>query len=153
MCYNVCMRRLKVYTIEKICPVCKIEFKANKYRDQECCSRSCARTLQYKNKHAPNWRGGRIKTTTGYIDIWVGKDYPGAKRYGYYAEHRYIMEQYIGRSLERYETVHHINGDKTDNRLENLQLRTGNHGRGIVMKCNNCGSNDIISIEIKNAEA
>lgn len=39
-------------------------------------------------------------------------------------EHRKIMEEYIGRKLTRYEVVHHINGNKKDNRIENLQLMT-----------------------------
>lgn len=38
------------------------------------------------------------------------------------AEHRLVMERSIGRKLLREETVHHLNGDRLDNRLENLEL-------------------------------
>lgn len=38
-------------------------------------------------------------------------------------EHRYVMEQYLGRKLGPNEVVHHINGDKRDNRVENLEIR------------------------------
>lgn len=37
-------------------------------------------------------------------------------------EHRFIMEQYLGRKLYKNEVVHHINGDKSDNRIENLEV-------------------------------
>lgn len=47
-----------------------------------------------------------------------------------YDEHRYLMEQHLGRKLDSKEVVHHINGDPRDNRLENLQVMSlSEHGR------------------------
>ena len=71
----------------------------------------------------PNWRGGRIVTQHGYVLVRVGTEHPLADVRGYAYEHRVVAEQKIGRPLEEGEQVHHINGDRQDNRPENLEVK------------------------------
>ena len=67
------------------------------------------------------WKGGRYKTTHGYILFYAPK-HPHCNNRGYINEHRYIMEKHLKRILSKKEIVHHKNGIKDDNRIENLEL-------------------------------
>ena len=72
-----------------------------------------------------HWKGGRSNTSDGYVKIWVSKDHPFRKmahKDGYVMEHRLIIAQHLNRLLRDTELVHHLNGNKKDNRIENLQL-------------------------------
>ena len=53
----------------------------------------------------------------------VVKDHPRSSKYGYVLYHRIIMENHIGRILNPNEVVHHIDGNKLNNNIENLQLQ------------------------------
>lgn len=80
------------------------------------CSISCAKTGRFNSQ----WTGG-IKKCNGYIYVKY-KNHPNATKKGYIKEHRLVMEKYIGRYLKKGEIVHHINGIRDDNRIENLKL-------------------------------
>ena len=71
---------------------------------------------------APNWNGGR-HMHNGYIEIYAPKHPHKNKRNCIY-EHQKVMEDYLGRYLEKGEVVHHKDLCKTNNNIKNLQLLT-----------------------------
>ena len=84
------------------------------------CSRDCwaiaeSQKPQPTGVRARHWKGGRVDNGQGYVLI---RDAHG----GYVPEHRAVMAQHLGRELLTDEIVHHINGVRDDNRIENLQL-------------------------------
>lgn len=89
----------------------------------------------FGNKH-PNWQGGRYKNKYGYILVY-NPEHPNCNNGGYVREHRLVMEKKIGRYLEKLEIIHHKNGIKDDNRIENLMIVIRKNHLGNV-KCPHC---------------
>jgi hypothetical protein len=77
-------------------------------------------SLAQKGEKHWHWNGGKI-CRGGYILI-LKPDHPFCAKDGYVREHRLVMEKHIGRYLKPVEVVHHINGIKDDNQIENLML-------------------------------
>lgn len=138
--YSVKTRKAKIPSklIWVECPICKERRwqRLTSYQKQvkmgidiaRC--KSCADALRRgKSGNHPSWKGGRWKQY-GYIFIKIEPDDPmigmarkTAKGFTYYiAEHRLVMARHIGRPLKPEEHIHHLNGIRDDNRLENLSI-------------------------------
>lgn len=136
---------------EKECVLCHKQFKTRFVKEEKCyrCHDSgyyecqecfkpktksgifCRRCSSLKRSGAGhhNWKNfSRRPTRGGYADIYM-PGHPRAQQ-NYVAEHIYVMEQHIGRFIFLPETVHHKNGIRDDNRLENLELWASKHPPG-----------------------
>lgn len=95
---------------------------------QRCCGlceEHYKKYLAYGNveesRRAKN-RDGHI-TKYGYRRIWK-PGHPNSNNFGTILEHRFVMSEFLGRPLANNENIHHMNGDRLDNRIENLELWT-----------------------------
>ncbi len=111
-CGNECSilhKRSLINVVAETCLGCDKPFSwTEKSIGKKYCSTSCYDDCRYPAIH--------VNTRTGYATITVSR---GKKPQ---LQHRYVMEQHLGRSLVEGENVHHVNGVKDDNRIENLEL-------------------------------
>lgn len=117
--------------VTRICDECRmshnvrydqiLEARRNKERRVDYCKK-CSykyRKLSHpKMEKSSSWNGGRFLNENGYYRIYSGSE--NSNKYVY--EHKLIYEKHIGRKLLASEKVHHIDGDKTNNKIENLFL-------------------------------
>lgn len=116
---------------------CTIEGCNGKKKGQGLCNKHILKLKKYGDPLAgheispPPVLGSRQIDKTGYVLLYI----KGNKRQGRYVrEHRFVMEQILGRDLSKNEFVHHKNGDRQDNRPENLELWTKHHPAGTRVK-------------------
>ncbi len=78
------------------------------------------RLLKYRNENSSNWRGGKHILNTGYMVVWC------KIRRKYILKHRMVLEKHLKRKLSSTEHVHHVDKDKSNNRIKNLMLFKSN---------------------------
>lgn len=117
------LNRTKSDTHQRQCATCGRSFYTRASELRIGRGRFCSLVCRSKGPNHPKWKGGRNITTEGYIRIYAA-DHPYADKNNSVFEHRLVMESHLGRYLEPSEIVHHINGVKTDNRIENLEVMT-----------------------------
>lgn len=102
------------------------------YYNQRFCGKPC-RNEWLKERAAERFKSGEIGRHVkrhGYVWLSIPANVSRTGEKMEMLEHRYVMEQHLGRPLTAEETVHHKNGQRDHNAIENLELFSSRHGPG-----------------------
>lgn len=112
--------------------------KPSSFKCQKC---GCQGRVMPRGIKSPFWKGGKTYLKSGYVSVQVYTDSPYhsmANEHHTIGEHRLIMAQQLGRCLLSSEHVHHKNGIRSDNRLENLELISPANHIAYKSMCTGC---------------
>ena len=127
--------------IENVCRICKNN--CNNFEEADPLCKLCymyifkrkGKSLSIETEdvlndiHLAKTRERRFLDGCGYVKI-KKEGHSNSKRFGRILEHVFVMSEHLGRPIRKGETIHHINGIKTDNRIENLELWISSHPPG-----------------------
>ena len=140
--------------LERACVVCGTMFRPRWYGKARFCGMLCAHRWTAKNRKTTK---GYVITAKGYKALYL-PSHPRAMKTGYLLEHRLVAEGIVGRPLKTTEVVHHLNGDRMDNRPENLEIldRRVHDQRPMPpvkpIVCPHCGGLIRVSGRVRNVE-
>ncbi len=109
-----------------------VETRYGKPRSKLC--RTCSIKSSERNEKisaslrrdkSPKWKGGTYIHGDGYNMVYLDSNdffFPMISGNNHVLEHRLVMAKHLGRCLQTFERVHHKNGNRQDNRIENLEL-------------------------------
>ena len=122
-CSSKCQYDNRRKRVSTKCKICSKEFEVGIWKFGQNRGKTCSKECRHKwqstlrGTKSGNWQGGEHLNSHGYVLVTLGD---GSRRY----KHVLIAEKALGRKLKKGEVVHHVNGNKADNRNCNLLICT-----------------------------